>query len=120
MDNSVHENLILGKEDDVRKQREIKKRELTKKLSKLKTIPQFSLMMTKTLLPPPYQVPGMHVWLARTVMVRGSLCIRPAFARSGWSCLTSRSGRLSPASSIRLAIKMVTILRIAMVLLEHI
>ena len=31
MDNSVHENLIVGDEDDVRKQRGIKKRELTKK-----------------------------------------------------------------------------------------
>ena len=42
MDNSVHENLIVGDEDDVRKQRGIKKRELTKKLSKLKTILQVS------------------------------------------------------------------------------
>ena len=42
MDNSVHENLIVGDEDDLRKQRGIKKRELTKKLSRMKTILQVS------------------------------------------------------------------------------
>ena len=42
MNNSVHENLIVGDEDEVRKQRGIKKRELTKKLSKLKSLLQVS------------------------------------------------------------------------------